>query len=73
MDSVEQRVVIKYLQKKGMTPAQIHEDIVATIWESAVSYAIVKRWFQNFKCGRTSCENQHADGPLIIVTNRQKH
>lgn len=71
MDPVEQRAVIKYLQKKGMTPTQIHEDIVATIGECAVSYAIVKRWCREFKCGRTSCENQHAGGPPVTVTTDQ--
>jgi [histone H3]-lysine36 N-dimethyltransferase SETMAR len=68
MDSVEQRAVIKYLQIKGMTPTQIHQDIVTTIGESAVSYDVVKRWCREFKCGRTSCENQHAGGPPVTVT-----
>ena len=60
--------MIKFLQIKGMTPTQIHQDIVATIGESAVSYDIVKRWCREFKCGRTSCEDQHAGGPPVTVT-----
>ena len=68
MEMVEQRAVIKYLQKKGMLPSQIHEEMMATLGESAVSYGIVKRWFRTFKCGRMSCEDDHRGGPPRTVT-----
>ena len=68
MERVEQRAVIKFSQINGTTPTQIHQDIVATIGESAVSYDVVKRWCREFKCGRTSCEDQHAGGPPVTVT-----
>lgn len=58
----------KYLQKKDMAPTPIHEEIVATIGESAVSYGLVKPCCRDFKCGKTCCENQHASGPSIMVT-----
>ena len=64
---VQQSAVIKYLQKKGMSP-QIHEDMTATLGESAVPYDIVKRWFHTFKCGRKSCEDEHGGGPPETVT-----
>ena len=67
MEMVELRAVIKYLQKKGMSP-QIHEDMTATLRESAVSYGIVKRWFRMFKCGRTSCEDEHGGLPGTVTT-----
>ena len=38
METIEQRVVIKYLQKNVMSPSQIHEAMTATLGESAVSY-----------------------------------
>ena len=60
METVEQKAVIKYLQKKGMCPSQIHEDMTATLVESAVSYGIVKRWFRTFKCERK--EDEHGGG-----------
>ena len=69
METVEQRAVIKYLQMKGMSPSsQVHEDIKATLGESAVSYSIAKRWLRMFKCGRTSCEDEHGSGPPRTVT-----
>lgn len=68
METIEQRAVIKYLQKKGMSPSQIHEDMTATLGESCVSYSIVKRWCRAFKCGRTSCEDEHGGGPPRTVT-----
>ena len=68
METVEQRAVIKYLQKKGMSPSQIHEDVTATLGESAVSKGTVKRWFRSFECGRTSCEDEHGGGPPRSVT-----
>ena len=68
METVEQRAVIKYLQKKRMSLSQIHEDMTATLGESAVSYGIVKIWFRTFKCGRTSCEGEHGGGPPRTVT-----
>ena len=67
METIEQTAVIKYLQKKGMSP-QIHEEMTATLGESAVSYGIVKRWFRTFKCGSTSCEDWHGAGPPRTVT-----
>lgn len=54
-----------------MMPAQIHEDIVATFRESAVSYDIVESWWGDFKCGKTSCVNQHECGPPITVTTEK--
>ena len=68
METVEQRAVIEYLQKKGMSPSQTHEDMTATLGKSAVSYSIVKRWFLTFKCGKASYEDEHDGGPLRTVT-----
>lgn len=71
MEPVEQRAVIKYLRLKQMTPTQIHEDLVDTLGESAVSYDIVKRWCREFKCGRQSCTDEHAGGAPITVTTQE--
>ena len=67
MKTVEQSAIIKYLQKKGMSLSQIHEDMTATLGESAVSYGIVKKWFRTFKSQRTSCEDEHGGGPPRTV------
>lgn len=71
MERVEQRAVIKYLQKKSLSPSEIHQDLVSTLGDSAVSYEIVKRWCREFRCGRTSCEDEHAGGaPKTAVTQK---
>lgn len=71
MDRIEQRAVIKYLRLKEMTPTQIHQNLVDTLGESAVSYDIVKRWCREFKCGRQSCIDEHAGGAPITVTTQE--
>ena len=43
MDKFENRVVIKYLQKKDMSPTQIHADMVSTLGDDAPSFSTVKK------------------------------
>ena len=59
MEKLEIRGVIKYLHKKGLSGQEIHNDMVNVLAESAPSYATVKNWIAEFKCGRTSVQ----DGP----------
>ena len=35
MDNMSHRAVIRYLGLKGLTPKEIHEDMVVTLWENA--------------------------------------
>ncbi|KAJ4428984.1 hypothetical protein ANN_25980 [Periplaneta americana] len=63
-----ERAVIKYLQKKRMSPSQIHQDMTSTLGESTVSYGIAERWCRMLKCGRTSCEDEHSFGLSKTVT-----
>ena len=52
MDKIGERAVIQYLHKKGLTPKDIHNDMVATLGKDAPSsYAALKRWVAEFKCG----------------------
>ena len=51
-----------------MSPSQMYEDMMANLGESAVHYGIVKTWFRTFKCGKTSCEDEHDGGPPRTVT-----
>ena len=55
MDKIGERAVIQYLHKKGLTPKDIHNDMVAT--PDAPSYATVKRWMAEIKRGRQSLED----------------
>ena len=44
MGKTSERAVIQYLWEKGMSPQEIHEDIVQTLSRDSPSYATVKRW-----------------------------
>ena len=57
MDKIGERAVIQYLHKKGLTPKDIHNDMVAILGKDAPSYATVKRWVAEFKRGRQSLED----------------
>ena len=40
---ISHRAVIRYLGLKGLTPKEIHEDMVVTLGENAPSYSMVKK------------------------------
>ena len=42
IDKIEVRVVINYLQKKGMKPKVIYKDIVQILAEDSLSYVMMK-------------------------------
>ena len=52
MDNINHRAYIRYLSLKGLTPKEIHEDMVVTLGENAPSYSLVKKWDAEFKRGR---------------------
>ena len=69
MDKTGERAVIQYLHKKGLTPKDIHNDMVATLGKDAPSYDTVKRWEAEFKCGRQSLEDDpHPGRPVTVAT-----
>ena len=43
MDNISHRAVIRYLGLEGLTPKEIHEDMVVTLGENAPSYSMVKK------------------------------
>lgn len=70
MEKTEYRAVIKYLHLKGMTPSEIHEDMVRTLTDNAPSYATVKRWVNEFKRGRESVEDDPRPGRPPTATTK---
>ena len=65
MDKIGERAVIQYLYKKGLTPKDIHNDMVATLGKDDPSYATVKRWVAEFKRGRQSLEDDNPPPPVL--------
>ena len=61
---VEYRVVIRYLYLKGKTGKEIHDKLADVYGSSAPSYAQVKFWIGEFKCGRTSLDEARSGRPL---------
>ncbi|XP_078671015.1 histone-lysine N-methyltransferase SETMAR-like [Branchiostoma floridae x Branchiostoma belcheri] len=62
MEAVEARAVIKYLHKKGMTPKEIHEDMMKTFGDDCPSYSTVKKWAASFKRGKESFRDEPRSG-----------
>ena len=54
MDKIWHRSIIKYLQKKGLVPKDIHTDMVATLGDDAPALSTVKKWAAVFNRGRES-------------------
>ena len=54
----EMRSVIRFLNAKNMTPAEIHRQVCDVYGEQAVISSVVRRWVRLFNEGR---ENMHDD------------
>jgi len=69
MEKSEFRVLIKhyYLRKKTIT--QTKKKLDKYYGDSASSIAMVKKWFTEFRCGRTSTSDvSHSGRPIEAVT-----
>ena len=66
---VECRAVIWYLYLKGKTRKEIHGELADVYGSSAPSYAQVKFWVGEFKCGRTSLEDVATSGRPLDATD----
>ncbi|XP_076055186.1 protein GVQW3-like [Oratosquilla oratoria] len=71
MDKIGYWAVIQYLHIKGLTPKEIHEDMVATLRDNAPSYSMVKKWAADFKQGRDSLEDDPRQGRPATVTTKE--
>lgn len=69
MEQIEIRAVIKYQYLKGLKPQDIIDDFKKTLGTSAPSNATVYNWYNEFKRGRTSINDEHRSGrPLEVTT-----
>ena len=49
IDNISYRAVIHYRGLKGLTPKEIHVDMVVSLGENAPSYSMVKKWAAEFR------------------------
>ena len=68
---VEYRAVIRYLYMKRKTGQEIHCELTNVYRSSAPSYAEVKFWFGEFKCSRTSLEDETRSGRPSDATDEE--
>jgi transposase len=62
MDKIEYRVVIKFFVKEDLTPNEIHLKFINIYGDSSPSFSTTKKWAAEFKCGRTSLEDDPREG-----------
>ena len=66
-NNIETRAVIKYFLLQGKAPKEIHAILKQTLGEHAPSYATVKNWVAQFKCGAFST----CDAPRLDDTKQR--
>ena len=63
MDKLEDRAVIKYFCKKGVSPEKIRY-FIKTLGDESHSYSTVKKWAAEFRTWRESKEDYERSGAL---------
>lgn len=67
MDPVEYRAIIKLLSLEGRTPIEKFDEMKEIYGDNFTSYDVVKNWYDQFKCGRTSVRTTPIPGSLSIL------
>jgi len=62
MDKIEYGAVIKLFVKEGLTLNEIHSKFIKVYGDSSLSFSTIKKWAAEFKCGRSSLEDNPRDG-----------
>jgi len=63
----EMRSVIRFLNAKNMTPAEIHRQLCDVCGEHAVSSSMVRRWVRLFNAGRGNVhDDPRSGGPSVV-------
>ena len=68
---VEYCAVIRYLYLKGKTGKEIHGELAYVYGSSAPSSGQVKFWVGEFKCGRTSIEDEARSGRPLDASDEE--
>lgn len=85
MEPSDARAVIKFLMLQGKTPTEIHREMEPVFQKSCPSYASVKNWCRQFKCGRSNvadmprcgrpsseCTDENAEKVMKIIDQDRK-
>jgi len=68
-NNIKMRAFIKFFFLQGKAPKEIHALLIETLGEHAPSYATVKNWVAQFKCGDfTTCDAPRLGDPKIVTT-----
>jgi DNA-binding Xre family transcriptional regulator len=62
MDKIEYRAVIKFFVKEGLMPNEIHSKFIKVYGDSSPSFSTIKKRAAQFKCDRTSLEDDPREG-----------
>jgi hypothetical protein len=71
MDPRDERANIFHLDRKGLTPMEVKQDMDGVLGETAPSYDTIKYWHRQFKCGRTSTASQPSTGHPQVLDMEQ--
>jgi len=70
MDRNEKSVVIKYLNLKGLSAAEISGELNSVLGDNALLDATIYRWIAEFQRGRKSTKVEHCSGlPVDVCTD----
>ena len=68
-NNIETQAVIKFFFLQGKAPKEMHANLIETLGEHASSYATIKNWVAQFKCGNFSTFDAPCPGwPKTVTT-----
>ena len=66
---VEQRAVIRFFWAKGLSTAEIHNEMQPVYGHKCFNLSVVKRWCRKFFNGRTSLVDNKRSGRHLAATD----
>ncbi|KAK7491822.1 hypothetical protein BaRGS_00016957, partial [Batillaria attramentaria] len=57
MDAIQSLAAGRYLTDKGLYPKDIHYDMTETYGKDGPSYALLKKWSEEFRRGKDSIDD----------------
>jgi transposase len=66
---VEQRAVIRFFWAKGLSTAEIHNEMQPVYGHKCFNLSVIKRWCRKFSNGRTSLVDNKRSGRHLAATD----